>query len=1060
MKREFEIQMDSCGSQMSELRHSFQRTQGPECRDNDHKIIVNTRLLSPLCVMNAMTRVHKLRAFRKIVLAAKAYTTRKRLRRYAQGFPNLAEEIQQDRGLQQDLQCSAAGQDPPPLEEVDGLFSLEDAAPGHPGHQIPGHGPDGYVKHTVLHYYNFRRGLIALQGLCRRFPFMRRFAYDIYYYRAAVRLQRRGFFVRSHLFDSRVKDIRYSASLNNYPKLLFYTQKYPEMLNELDHDGSTSALLLSLHLSASLCISVSHLLYAAKRTLKLLRKAGLDHNVLNLSGFTVLHLAIMSAAAGRDDCTLNMLDGCGFDEDTLTPDGKTWQLLADGHDSQQPDYYGTTPLQATCKIGNLAIVTELLQHGADDTSSSSITPPSPPATQSPSPTFISLLGWRGTRRLHSSAGQRVGKKPRGSAAAAAAAEIRRLPEPADAAVPVRGSWSRQTLRGSLSFMAPMCTPDSLGRKASHNGVYANQQADSGALTGRTDVGDGSITGHHAIPFRKCNYILPVVNLPFPFHFPARTNTARTERDRNKDYSAARGGGRLRLPGRGGKLSSATRLAVEGGLFELKYAMHLLLEGAFPSFQNSAGNQPAHLATRNNQVELLKQICVYDQHIGRVNYAHQTPLGVAKFHRFKSHYKRVDVRHGRYLVGQGHRRRELAVAGDWEVMVNHRSERLFVNRRTREVTTVGRSGRGSSVRCKILADWLTVCCVRLVSASLVASAAKNVLVPMHRNVVMVRDDPSAATNLNKNAYYREYDANKADVERRHHPEVRPEEAGRHYHTLSLAHHPSNRCSTVVHTCLYGGQEAATPGQEGQDPAAIFVRLRAAVQEVKGRNQTPRGQQDPVARPNASVPTKILQCGRRWGSQQKQCVAQGLCAQEGAAAAWPAWLALKARPWRRAMRIRKRLPTTLADWQIIIDRAGKRKWNLSLSAILSGRRSWEGISRSGRSRARLIPRNHYPVDPRFAEQGTPSSPLVIFTGALVKLGFNAHAEFIGEITSNANKELALEGRSWNLTLERAKKEVSRGVSVVCAAEVDILGKYLHDIWRRYREAASIGACSIRI
>ena len=98
-----------------------------------------------------------------------------------------------------------------------------------------------------------------------------------------------------------------------------------------------------------------------------------------------------------------------------------------------------------------------------------------------------------------------------------------------------------------------------GRKASHNGVYANQQADSGALTGRTDVGDGSITGYHAIPFRKCNYILPVVNLPFPFHFPARTNTARTERDRNKDYSAARGGGRLRLPGRGGKLSSATRL---------------------------------------------------------------------------------------------------------------------------------------------------------------------------------------------------------------------------------------------------------------------------------------------------------------------------------------------------------------------------------------------------------------------------------------------------------------------------------------------------------------------
>ena len=64
--------------------------------------------------------------------------------------------------------------------------------------------------------------------------------------------------------------------------------------------------------------------FAAKRTLKLLLKAGVDPNVLNLSGFTALQLAIMSAAAGRDDCTLYMLDGCGFDEDAITPDGKTW----------------------------------------------------------------------------------------------------------------------------------------------------------------------------------------------------------------------------------------------------------------------------------------------------------------------------------------------------------------------------------------------------------------------------------------------------------------------------------------------------------------------------------------------------------------------------------------------------------------------------------------------------------------------------------------------------------------------------------------------------------------
>ena len=40
-----------------------------------------------------------------------------------------------------------------------------------------------------------------------------------------------------------------------------------------------------------------------------------------------------------------------------------------------------------------------------------------------------------------------------------------------------------------------------------------------------------------------------------------------------------------------------------------------------------------------------------------NYAHQTPLGVAKFHRFKacqlflqSHYKRVDLTGGRNATG--------------------------------------------------------------------------------------------------------------------------------------------------------------------------------------------------------------------------------------------------------------------------------------------------------------------------------------------------------------------------------------------------------------------------
>lgn len=54
---------------------------------------------------------------------------------------------------------------------------------------------------------------------------------------------------------------------------------------------------------------------------------------------------------------------------------------------------------------------------------------------------------------------------------------------------------------SLSFPPLSLSPSPyllvVGRNAAHYGVYANQQADSGGLTGRADVGDGSITG--AIP---------------------------------------------------------------------------------------------------------------------------------------------------------------------------------------------------------------------------------------------------------------------------------------------------------------------------------------------------------------------------------------------------------------------------------------------------------------------------------------------------------------------------------------------------------------------------------
>ena len=81
------------------------------------------------------------------------------------------------------------------------------------------------------------------------------------------------------------------------------------------------------------------------------------------------------------------------------------QLLTDGHDSQQPDFVGMTPLQAACRIGNIAMVTELLKHGADGNWKYNLL------------NLKSNLGvvsfwskWNGKRRLHSSTWQRFGRQ--------------------------------------------------------------------------------------------------------------------------------------------------------------------------------------------------------------------------------------------------------------------------------------------------------------------------------------------------------------------------------------------------------------------------------------------------------------------------------------------------------------------------------------------------------------------------------------------------------------------------------------------------------------------------
>ena len=60
-----------------------------------------------------------------------------------------------------------------------------------------------------------------------------------------------------------------------------------------------------------------------------------------------------------------------------------------------------------------------------------------------------------------------------------------------------------------------------------------------------------------------------------------------------------------------------------------FAKLLLGSGVESSPQNNKADQPSHIAARGNFIPLLKVICMYDTHIGRLNYDHQTPLGCAR-----------------------------------------------------------------------------------------------------------------------------------------------------------------------------------------------------------------------------------------------------------------------------------------------------------------------------------------------------------------------------------------------------------------------------------------------
>jgi len=295
-----------------------------------------------------------------------------------------------------------------------------------------------------------------------------------------------------------------------------------------------------------------------------------------------------------------------------------------------------------------------------------------------------------------------------------------------------------------------------------------------------------------------------------------------------------------------------------------------------------------LAAKNNQVELLKQICVYDEHIGRVNYAHQTPLGVAKFFRAKDcqrflqdHYKYVDISQGRNAVGDIWWDRPIdEMVGDWEVQVNFRSERLFVNKRTGEVTKKPPA----------------------VPVEVVARTAKQALVPMRRKVVLVKEE----NTLNKHAYYQEYDAVKNDVE-----------AFKKFFRCAATIQKFAR-RKLVYKELARLKLQAKKNKVLRKFFFIFaprfkiwkdeVKFKAAskIQSLVRLRQFRKAFYSPAADGGPSR-FRVLEVARA-----KRKVRRLL---------WRAWQALKGRRIRLARRLRRQLPTTLADWQVIIDRAGK-------------------------------------------------------------------------------------------------------------------------------------------
>jgi ankyrin repeat protein len=469
------------------------------------------------------------------------------------------------------------------------------------------------AQKRFFNYYKLRRGLRAVQGLQRRYIAMRIYHYQLFFYRRVNRIQKvyRGWYLRKHMTEARIRAIHYAAGGNNYDRLAYLVSRFGELVHELDHLGNSP-----IHSAAK---------NAARRTLKLLIKNGADPNAVNLAGFTPLHLTIMSKHVNRDDCVLYMLDR-GFDEEMATPDGKTClllacengrvkicsQLLENGLDPNVADNYGTTPLQCACSLSLYEMVRELVNTGAD----------------------VNRPGFGGRYALHDIVG-------------GADFDLLKLLLSQGAYINVSETQMGQT---PLMWAAAAGLAEWV-----HLLTHQGGTVDPRDFYGWTVCHHGALSDSHDV---------------FDMLREADVNFDAVDEEGN----------------------TPLHVAAQNQLFE---SLTALLElGAIPDVQNVAGDQPAHICARNNDLRGLQKLCQYDKHIGRVNYSHQTPLGVATFHDsqnckafLEEHYVILEsaLRHGRDAFGfiWWDKQTDEEYEG-WRVEVTDLGDRTYINEITGEV----------------------------------------------------------------------------------------------------------------------------------------------------------------------------------------------------------------------------------------------------------------------------------------------------------------------------------------------------------------------------------------